>query len=93
MLRKGQYFRVATWDEALGVSRVLTQVAPEDLLMLVSTDLSNEGLFAAQPLRPVRLGSAAVDSTARAALPGGPALWSAPLSLPISVARWRRPIL
>jgi predicted molibdopterin-dependent oxidoreductase YjgC len=86
MLRKGQYFRVATWDDALDdVGRVLAQVAPEDILMVVSADLSNEGLFAARRLARSALGSAGIDSTARATLPGGPRLWRRLLSLPISV--------
>ena len=86
MVRKGAYFRVATWDEALGdVAEKLRQVAPDELLMLVSSDLSNEGLYAAQRLVRSGLGSNGIDSTARASLPGGLALWSRLFSLPVSL--------
>ena len=57
MLRRGAYFRVASWDEALGeVTERLAEVAPDELLMLVSSDLPNEGLFAAQRLVRAGLG-------------------------------------
>jgi formate dehydrogenase (NADP+) alpha subunit len=86
MLRRGAYFRVASWDEALGeVAERLAAVAPDELLMLVSSDLSNEGLFAAQRLVRAGLASNGIDSTARSYLPGGPALWSRLFSLPISI--------
>ena len=86
MLRRGAYFRVASWDEALGeVTERLAGVAPDELLMLVSSDLPNEGLFAAQRLVRAGLGSGGLDSTARSYLPGGPALWSRLFSLPISI--------
>ncbi len=86
MVRRGEYFRVASWDEALGeVAERLRQVAPDELLMLVSSDLANEGLFAAQRLFRSGLSSNGIDSTARASLPGGSALWSRLFSLPISL--------
>ena len=86
MLRRGAYFRVASWDEALGdVSARLATVAPDELLMLVSSDLANEGLFAAQRLLRAGLASTGLDSTARSYLPGGPVLWSRLFSLPISI--------
>ena len=57
MLRKGGYFRVVDWDEALGAAALaLGRVAPDELLMLVSGDLSNEGLYAAQRLVRAGLG-------------------------------------
>ena len=40
--------------------------------MLVSPDLTNESLFAAQKFVRLGLGSNGIDSTARWALPGGP---------------------
>jgi formate dehydrogenase (NADP+) alpha subunit len=86
MLRRGEYFRVTSWDEALAeVAQKLAAAAPDELLMLVSGDLSNEGLFAAQRLMRTGLGANGIDSTARASLPGGPALWSRLFSLPISM--------
>jgi predicted molibdopterin-dependent oxidoreductase YjgC len=86
MLRRGAYFRVASWDEALDeVGEKLTSVAPEDVLMLLSADLTNEGLFAAQRFARDGLGAGGVDSTAGADLPGGAALWSRLYSLPISM--------
>ncbi len=86
MLRRGAYFRVANWDEALGeVAERLKQVAPDEFLMLVSSDLSNEGLFAAQRLVRSGLGANGVDSTAGASLPGGPGVWSRLFSLPVSI--------
>ncbi len=86
MLRKGAYFRPASWDEALDeVAAGLSGVAPDDILMLVSADLANEGLYAAQRFARVGLGGAGVDSTARAHLPGGPDFWSRLFALPISL--------
>ena len=86
MLRRGAYFRVSSWDEALGeTAEKLAAVAPYELLMLVSSDLSNEGLFAAQRLVRSGLGSNGIDSTADACLPGGPARWSRLFALPISI--------
>ena len=86
MLRRGAYFRVADWDEALGeVAQRLKEVAADEFLMLVSSDLTNEGLFAAQRLVRSGLGSQGIDSTSRAYLPGGPATWSRLFSLPISM--------
>ena len=86
MLRHGRYFRVAGWDEALDeVAGRLAAAAPRDVLMLVSADLTNESLYAAQ--RFVRLGlkSEGIDSTAGARLPGGPATWSRLFALPVSL--------
>ena len=86
MLRKGRYFRVASWDEALGeVSARLAVAAPRDILMLVSSDLTNEGLYAAQRLVRSGLGSEGIDSTAGEDLPGGPAAWSRLFALPVSI--------
>jgi formate dehydrogenase alpha subunit len=86
MLRRGAYFRVSSWDEALGeTAEKLAAVAPDELLMLVSSDLSNEGLFAAQRLVRSGLGSNGIDSTADACLPCGPARWSRLFALPISI--------
>ncbi len=86
MLRKGRYFRVATWDEALDeVGGLLAGVAPADFHMLVSGDLSNEGMFAARRFAHSALGSNGLDSTARVTLPGGPDLWRRLLALPISL--------
>jgi formate dehydrogenase alpha subunit len=86
MLRRGVYFRVVDWDEALeAVAEKLDGVKAGELLMVVSSDLSNEGLYAAQRLVRSGLGSTGVDSTARAYLPGGPALWSRLFALPVSI--------
>ena len=86
MVRKGAYSRVVGWDEALDVAAAgLAGVAPDDVLMLVSADLTNEGLFAAQRFARSGLGGAGVDSTASARLPGGPAFWSRLFALPISL--------
>ena len=86
MVRRGAYFRVADWDEALtAVAERLAGVAPADILTVVSSDLSNEGLYAAQRFVREGLGSPNLDSTAAACLPGGAALWSRLFSLPISM--------
>ena len=86
MLQKGNYFRGVTWDEALEkVAAELKEVRPEDFLMLVSPDLTNEGLFAAQKFARECIGSNNIDSTARLELAGGPGLWSKLFSLPISI--------
>lgn len=86
MLRQGVYFRVASWDEALDdVVTHLHDVSPHEVLMLVSADLTNEGLYAGQRFVRRGLGSEGIDSTTVAALPGGAARWSRLFSLPISL--------
>ncbi len=86
MLQKGHYFREVAWDEALEkVASELKEVKPDDLLMLVSPDLTNEGLFAAQKFVRECLGSNNIDSTARFELAGGFGLWSKLFSKRISI--------
>ncbi len=86
MLQKGHYFREVTWDEALEkVAAELKGLKPEDFLMLVSPDLTNEGLFAAQKFTRDCLGSRNIDSTARFELAGGLGLWSELFSRRISI--------
>jgi predicted molibdopterin-dependent oxidoreductase YjgC len=86
LLRKGAYFRVASWDEALDeMAARLSGVVADDILMLVSGDLTNEGLYAAQRFARGFPGGAGLDSTARARLPGGPVFWSRLFALPISI--------
>ncbi|HUK78196.1 MAG TPA: molybdopterin-dependent oxidoreductase [Thermoleophilia bacterium] len=87
MVRKGPYDRVVTWDEALDVvSAALSGVAPGDVLLAISPDLTNEAIFAAQRFARQGLAGAGVDSTASAFLPGGPAFWSRLFALPASLA-------
>jgi predicted molibdopterin-dependent oxidoreductase YjgC len=86
MLQKGHYFREVTWDEVLErTASEIKKVRPEDFLMLVSPDLTNEGLFAAQRFARECIGSDNIDSTARFELAGGQVLWSKLFSLPISI--------
>ena len=86
MLRKEKYFRDVSWEEALAkVSAELKGVRPDEFLMLVSPDLTNESLFAAQKFARDCLGSNGIDSTARTELAGGLGLWSKLFSLPISI--------
>jgi len=86
MLRKGEYFREVSWAEALEkVAVELKNVRPDEFLTLVSPDLTNESLFAAQKFVRECVGSNGIDSTARMELAGGLGLWSKLLSLPISI--------
>ena len=86
MLQKGKYFREVAWPEALEkVSAELKGVRPDEFVMLVSPDLTNESLFAAQKFVRDCLGSPNIDSTARLELAGGVGLWSKLFSLPISI--------
>ncbi|MBN2409002.1 MAG: molybdopterin-dependent oxidoreductase [Candidatus Aminicenantes bacterium] len=86
MLQKGRYFREVTWDEALErAAAELKGVKPEEFLMLVSPDLTNEGLFAAQKFARECIKSPNIDSTARFELAGGLGLWSKLFSLRISI--------
>jgi formate dehydrogenase alpha subunit len=88
MLRRGRYFREVSWPEALdGVASRLEGLKPDELLMVVSPDLTNEGLYAAQKFVRSTLKSNGIDSTARWALPGGPGVWADLFSLPISIKR------
>jgi predicted molibdopterin-dependent oxidoreductase YjgC len=85
MLKRGAYFREVTWDEALSeVSEKLAGVKPNDFLMVVSPDLTNEGLYTAQKFVRAGLKSNNIDSTARHFLPGGLGLWAKLFSLPIT---------
>jgi formate dehydrogenase (NADP+) alpha subunit len=86
MLRKGKYFREVTWNEALGeVSGKLKGLKPEEFLMVVSGDLTNESLYSAQKFVRECLGGDSIDSTARFDLPGGLGLWTKLFHLPISI--------
>jgi formate dehydrogenase alpha subunit len=86
MLQKGDYFREVGWDEALEkVAGELKGLPPAEFVMLVSPDLTNESLYAAQKLVRESLGSNNIDSRARAELAGGLGLWSKLFSLPISI--------
>jgi formate dehydrogenase alpha subunit len=86
MLQKGSYFRQVAWAEALEkVAAELKGIRPEEFLMLVSPDLTNESLFAAQQFVRDCIGSNNIDSTARMELAGGLGLWSKLFSLPISI--------
>lgn len=86
MLRRGKYFREVTWREALSeVVAKLRGLKPEDFLMVVSGDLTNESLYAAQKFVRECMGGDSIDSTARLDLPGGLGLWAKLFSLPISI--------
>jgi formate dehydrogenase alpha subunit len=86
MLQKGNYFREVSWAEALErVAAELKGIQPDEFAMLVSPDLTNESLFAAQKFVRDCLGSPNLDSTARLELGGGVGLWSKLFSLPISI--------
>lgn len=86
MLKHGAYFREVSWPDALDeVAARLKEVRPEEFLMVVSPDLTNESLYAARKLVKETLGSAGLDSTARRSLPGGAEVWSRLLALPISI--------
>ena len=86
MLRRGKYFREVTWEETLDeVGERLKGLQPDDFLMVVSGDLSNESLYTAQKFVRTCLKSDNIDSTARDSLPGGLGLWSKLFSLPISI--------
>ena len=86
MLRRGQYFREVTWPESQGeVVSKLKGLKEDEFLMLVSGDLTNESLYAAQKFVRHCMGSDSIDSTARLNLPGGLGLWSKLFSLPISI--------
>ena len=86
MLKKGEFFREVAWEEALArVAGELQAAGPDGVAVLVSPDLSNEGLFAARKFVRDGLGSENLDSTVRMELPGGPGLWSWLFSLPISI--------
>jgi predicted molibdopterin-dependent oxidoreductase YjgC len=86
MLRRGKYFREVTWPEAqTEVVSKLKGLKKDEFLMVVSGDLTNESLYAAQKFVRHCLGSDSIDSTARLSLPGGLGLWSKLFSLPISI--------
>ena len=87
VVRKEPYERVVSWDEALEAAATgLSGVGASDVLLVVSPDLPNEAIFAAQRFARVGLGGAGLDSTVRSWLPGGAARWSRLYALPISLA-------
>jgi len=86
MLRRGKYFREVTWNEALDeVAARLKGLAPDDFLMVVSGDLTNEGLYTAQKFVRGCMACNSIDSTARVSLAGGLGLWAKLFSMPISI--------
>jgi len=86
MLRRGRYFREVSWAEAQDeVSAKLAGLNPEEFLMVVSGDLTNEGLYTAQKFVRSCMGCDSIDSTARLGLPGGLGLWYKFFALPISI--------
>ncbi len=86
MLRRGKYFREVTWSEVLSeAAGRLKDLKPEEFLMVVSGDLTNESLYAAQKFVRECMGSDSIDSTARLEISGGLGLWTRLFSLPISV--------
>jgi formate dehydrogenase alpha subunit len=91
LLRRGAFTRVSSWDEALDeIAARLRGVASRGFLMLVSGDLTNEGIYAGQRLARVGLGSDGVDSSGRDYLPGGAGLWSRLFALPASLGAGRQ---
>jgi predicted molibdopterin-dependent oxidoreductase YjgC len=86
MLRRGRYFREVSWPEAQDyVAGRLKGLKPEEFLMLVSGDLTNECLYTAQKFVRSCMDCVSIDSTARSSLPGGLGLWTRLLGLPISI--------
>jgi predicted molibdopterin-dependent oxidoreductase YjgC len=86
LIKKGDFVREVSWEEALAkVAGELRGLDPNDFAMLVSPDLTNESLHAAQKFARGCLGGSRVDSTARAELAGGPGLWAWLFSQPISI--------
>ncbi len=85
MVMHGKYFREVTWPQAIQeVAARLKETRPEDFLMAVSSDMTNEGLFAAGKFVRSCL-EGGMDSTDRYSFTGGPGLWSWLFSLPISL--------
>lgn len=85
MVMHGKYFREVPWPEAVHeVAAILKETSPEDFLMAVSGDLTNESLYAARKFVNSCLGGS-IDSTVRYTITGGPQLWSRLFSLPISL--------
>jgi len=86
VVKRAGYFREVNWTEALEeIASRLGVVGPEDVLMVVSPDLTNESLYAAQKFIRTCLKSNNIDSTARWALPGGAGLWANLFARPVSI--------
>ena len=91
MVRKGEFFREVPWEEALAKAAAeLRAAGPDGSALLVSPDLTNESLHAAQKFVRECLGSGNIDSTARRYLVGGLGLWTALFSVPISIKELAR---
>ncbi len=86
MTKDGNYWREKTWDEAFDIAvEKLKDLAPGDFAMLVSPDMTNEGLYASQKFTRMVMGTNAIDSTARRSLSGRLGLWADLFSRPISI--------
>ncbi len=86
MVRRGGYFRVADWDDALDeAARRLAGVDAAAVRLLVSGDLTSESLYAAQRFARGALGLAGAESATLAGLPGGAAAWRRLLRLPVAL--------
>ncbi|MDZ7816393.1 MAG: molybdopterin-dependent oxidoreductase [Planctomycetota bacterium] len=73
----GEYFRKVKWEEAVEkATGAFSNCSPDEVVTLVSPDLTNESIFAAQKFVRECLKSENIDSTARERLAGGPAAWA-----------------
>jgi predicted molibdopterin-dependent oxidoreductase YjgC len=83
---EGGYWKEIPWDEALdAAASKIKQVGPAGFGMLVSPDCSNEGLYVAQKLTRMAVGTNAIDTAARGTLGEDLGLWNKLFRRPISV--------
>jgi len=86
MTRIDDYWREITWDEAVDkAASTLAECKPGEFSMIVSPDLTNESLYAAQKFTRVAMGTNAIDSTARMTLSGRLGLWAELFSREVSI--------
>jgi len=84
--REGGYWKEKTWDEAIGIAvGKLKELSPGEFSMIVSPDLTNESLYAAQKFVRTVMGTNSIDSTARTSLGGGFGLWTKLFGKQISI--------
>jgi len=84
--REGGYWKEKTWDEAIEIaSRKINGLKPGEFAMIVSPDLTNEGLYVAQKFCRAAVGTNSIDSTARKGFSNRLGLWADFFTKPISI--------
>jgi len=84
--RQGKYWKEKTWDEAFEIAKEkFENLKPDEFAMIVSPDLTNEGLYVAQKFARMVVGTNSIDSTARNDFASRLGLWADIFTQKISI--------